>query len=246
MIVQDIMTTKLVSVDPDDSLSHAANLLRQHQFHHLPVARSVQVKSSESKEYTVRRTILFLEGILTTQDIEMAIALAHQDSSSEVLHQLWQERRVSEIMHPVAITVSATASVGGAAQLLIERGLDYLPVVEYDQSGEDSKTMLLGLLTRSDIVLAMARAMGTFEPGTDLDITLPMGDMTPLTEALQIATKLHVRVCSVIAAPLTEGIPHKATLRVGTINPAPLLRHLRAAGIVYSGADPAAEGEAYA
>ncbi|HEX6553930.1 MAG TPA: CBS domain-containing protein [Ktedonobacteraceae bacterium] len=32
MIVRDIMTTKLVTVEPDDTLGHAAQLLRQHQF----------------------------------------------------------------------------------------------------------------------------------------------------------------------------------------------------------------------
>ena len=39
MIVGEVMTTKLVLVRPDETLGHAANLLRQHQFHHLPVAR---------------------------------------------------------------------------------------------------------------------------------------------------------------------------------------------------------------
>ena len=39
MIVREVMTTRLITVAPDDTLSHAANLLRQHQFHHLPVVR---------------------------------------------------------------------------------------------------------------------------------------------------------------------------------------------------------------
>ena len=39
MIVSEVMTTKLVTVAPDDTLSHAANLLRQYQFHHLPVVK---------------------------------------------------------------------------------------------------------------------------------------------------------------------------------------------------------------
>ncbi len=37
MIVSEVMATKLVTVTPNDTLSHAANLLRQHQFHHLLV-----------------------------------------------------------------------------------------------------------------------------------------------------------------------------------------------------------------
>jgi CBS domain-containing protein len=34
MIVHDIMTTKLITVAPDDTLAHAANLLRQYRFHY--------------------------------------------------------------------------------------------------------------------------------------------------------------------------------------------------------------------
>jgi CBS domain-containing protein len=39
MIVREVMTTGLVLVTPDNTLGHAANLLRQHQFHHLPVVQ---------------------------------------------------------------------------------------------------------------------------------------------------------------------------------------------------------------
>ena len=37
MIVREVMTTKLITVAPDESLSHTAILFRQYQFHHLPV-----------------------------------------------------------------------------------------------------------------------------------------------------------------------------------------------------------------
>ena len=40
MIVSEVMATKLVTVTPNDTLSHAASLLRQHQFHHLPVVQT--------------------------------------------------------------------------------------------------------------------------------------------------------------------------------------------------------------
>jgi len=43
MIVRDIMSTNMITVVADDTLSHAANMLRQYQIHHLPVVRHVQV-----------------------------------------------------------------------------------------------------------------------------------------------------------------------------------------------------------
>jgi len=55
LIVSDMLTTKLVTVFPDDTLSHAAGLLRQHQFHHLPV-------TSMPGEHARSRTRLLFEG----------------------------------------------------------------------------------------------------------------------------------------------------------------------------------------
>ena len=50
MIVSEVMTTHLVTVLPDDSLSHAANLLRQHQFHHLPVVRAIHQPKAQLQQ----------------------------------------------------------------------------------------------------------------------------------------------------------------------------------------------------
>ncbi|HAG98993.1 MAG TPA: hypothetical protein DCL75_09075 [Ktedonobacter sp.] len=246
MIVRDIMTTKLVTVEPDDTLSHAAQLLRQYQFHHLPVARTVHVAEPRSTEYTVRRTLLLFEGLVTSQDIELAAALANQEPSSDTGRQPWQERKVLEVMQRDALQVAPITSVGAAAQLLVERGQNCLPVVEYGQSERETQPLLVGLLTRSDLLLALARAMGTFEPGMDVIVTLPAGNMSPLAEVLSIASALRVQVRSIIAAPLRDGVPHAATLRVGTINPAPLLVRLRAAGIQYTCANPLVEEEIHA
>src|SRR2546425_1282859 len=106
MIVRDIMTTKLVTVEPDDTLSHAANLLRQHQFHHLPVVRKVTIAEPQSSEYTSRHAALVFEGLLTSQDIDVAAAVTTHESTSNALHRPWQEQRVVEVMHRDAILVT--------------------------------------------------------------------------------------------------------------------------------------------
>lgn len=250
MIVSEVMTTRLVTVTSDDTLSHAANLLRQYQFHHLPVVRGGPV--SFGMLDTTRGTRPVFEGLLTTQDIDMAAAVG--SSSSDILRRPWQERRVVEVMHRANMRVTPTTSVAAAAQILVERGLNCLPVVEYDSSDrveldEDTPTpahlsqtrtgqaLLVGLLTRSDLLMALARALGAFEPGMQLSIPLPMGDLTPLATALQLASDLHITVRSVLAAPLDGPVPLVATLRVGTIHPAPLLARLQEANIQYTFAD---------
>lgn len=245
MIVRDIMTTKLTTVAPDDTLSHATNLLRQHQKHQLPVVRTITVPSSKHKEYQSHETLLVLEGMLTSQDIDLVVALARQDTSNDTLHRPWQERRVVEVMHRALIRVSPITSVAAAAQILVDRGLNYLPVVEYRQVNEETQTLLVGVLTRSDFLLALARSMGAFEPGMQLDILLPLGDTAPLAETLRIAAELHVQVRSIIAAPLTSTVPFVANLRIGTINPTALLVRLQEAGIEYSLVNQPADGDSH-
>jgi acetoin utilization protein AcuB len=242
MIVRDVMTTKLVTVQPDDTLSHAAMLFRQHQFHHLPVVKSVPVPAAQGKSSTA----LVLEGMITSQDIDIAAAVGKQGSSSDALNHPWHERHVVEVMHRALLRVSPLTSVAAAAQMLVERGLNYLPVVEYEPIEQETRTILVGLLTRSDLLIALARSMGAFEPGMQLEIPLPLGNMTPLAETLRIAAELHTPIRSIIAAPLASGLPQLATLRLGTINPAPLLVRLKEASIEYAFANLPTEGDNYA
>jgi acetoin utilization protein AcuB len=156
MIVSEVMTTKLITVTPDDTLSHAANLLRQYQFHHLPVVSASDSAGWPGYIDTGKKALPEFQGLLTSQDIDLAAAMSKW-SSSEVLHRPWQERAVAEFMHRASIRVTPSTSVAAAAQLMVERGLNCLPVVEYEQVGQDEdpgmRTVLVGLLTRSDLLL---------------------------------------------------------------------------------------------
>src|SRR5437764_13628299 len=127
MLVSEVMTTKLATVTPDDTLSHAANLLRQYRFHHLPVVRATHTQGIWVRAPQTQKSKPVLEGLLTSQDIDMAAAIGMQ-SSGDALQRPWQERLVAEIMHFTSITVTPTTSVAAAAQILVERGLNCLPI----------------------------------------------------------------------------------------------------------------------
>ena len=250
MIVSEVMTTKLVTVTADDTLSHAANLLRQYQFHHLPVVRAAS-KTVTTKHGTYTSPLI-LEGLLTSQDIDLAAALSREHTHGGQSRS-WQERRVIEVMKQIGALVTPTTSVAAAAQLLVERGIHGMPVVAYasreteEQSPEqEPEAILVGLLTRSDLLIALARTMGAYEPGMQLDISLPGGDLTPLTKMLQMVADLHIQVRSIIAGPMKGSIPLVAHARLGTMNPTPLLVRLKQAHIAYQFADLQAEGDAYA
>lgn len=234
MIVSEVMTTQLVTVSPNDSLSHAASLLRQHQFHHLPVVRPIH-RHETSHSWPV------LEGLITSYDIDLASSVEAKNSSN-LEQQPWEERRVAEVMNRSIMRVTPTTSVAAAAQILVKRGLNCLPVVEYEESvnaeqESETRTLLVGLLTRSDLLLELARTLGAFEPGMDILLPLPLDDLTSLAKLLQLAATLQTKVHSVIVAPPKKGVPHVARVRIGTMNPASLLVALQKAGISYSFAD---------
>jgi len=252
MIVSEIMTTHLVTVVPDDSLSHAANLLRQHQFHYLPVVRAIHQPKTQGQQPRTGNSWPVLEGLITSYDIDLAVAVGNEKSINGE-QKPWEERRVAEVMNRSIMRVTPTTSVGAVAQLLVERGLNCLPVVEYEESlnteqdfGYEARTFLVGLITRSDLLIEMARILGAFEPGMSLHIPLPTGDQTSLAKLLLLAAELHTKIDSVIVAPPKKGVPHVATVRIGTINPAPLLVRLQQAGISYSFANFQSERDTHA
>ena len=252
MIVKQIMTTELITVAPDDTLSHAANLLRQYQFHHLPVVSGGSGAATWHWPAATKTPLAF-EGLLTSQDIDMAVALEREDNGNGA-REPWQSRRVVEIMHRALIRVTPGTSVAAAAMLLVERALNCLPVIQYealdreasteeselpasDDDWQEGRPLLVGLLTRSDLLTALARSLGVFEPGMQLTIPLRHGNMQPLARALALASELHIRVRSVVAAPLEGTFPRSASLRLGTINPAPFLLRLQEEQIQYAFVD---------
>lgn len=240
----------LITVAADDTLGHAAHLLRQHQLHYLPVVRG----DAEAWHWPAdKRQPLPFEGLLTSQDIDLAVTLERERGGKSVGEELWQNRRVVEVMHRALIRVTPATSVAAAALLLVERNLHCLPVIRYTapaqvspeaalttngpQDWQDGQPLLVGLLTRSDLLTALARSLGVFEPGMQVLLPLHHGNMQPLARALALADELHISVRSVIAAPLQGNFPRVATLRLGTINPAPFLLRLQEEGISYAFAD---------
>jgi acetoin utilization protein AcuB len=117
--------------------------------------------------------------------------------------------------------------------------------VEYEQTELETRPVLVGLLTRSDLLIALARILGALEPGMQLVVLLPTGNLAPLTQTLLLTEELHIPVLSVLAAPKEGSTPRVATVRLGTINPAPLLVRMQKANIEYTLADTIAEGGAH-
>jgi acetoin utilization protein AcuB len=129
-------------------------------------------------------------------------------------------------MHQPVITVSPDTPVEFAASLMAENAIGCLPVVADEEAGR-----LVGIITESDLFHAMVRLFGSQEPSTRLRLILPGGDATKLGQVLLMIGKHNLHLAGVLAEPVNAEGRWSITLRVRTINPEPLLRELKDAGI---------------
>jgi CBS domain-containing membrane protein len=127
MYVRDLMTEDVVAAGRGDSLSAAYQVMLERGFRHLPV-------TDADRE---------LVGVLSTRDI--ATRLGRNARDNLVTQTTVLERfRVADVMSDPVDTVDPDDALALAAEILLERKIGCLPVVE--------GTRLVGILTESDFV----------------------------------------------------------------------------------------------
>ena len=129
MLVEQVMTSSVVTLAPEETLRDAINLLRSKRIRHLPVV--------EAKK---------LVGIVTDRDVKRAtpsvLAGAVRDEYDNALLAI----KVAQFMTRDPITVTRKSALKAAVEIFIERKVGALPVVD------DGR--LVGILTEIDILRA--------------------------------------------------------------------------------------------
>lgn len=144
MQIKDIMTKEVATLDSEDELSLANDIMRLGRIRHLPVV------SGET-----------LVGIISERDLfrsSLAQALGYGNKDTrEVMKTL----RIKDIMVKQVATVAPDTDLRVAVAIMAERKIGCLPVVQ------DNK--LMGLVTETDILMQYCRDLGGCpkrEPGT--------------------------------------------------------------------------------
>ncbi len=128
MKVRDIMVKEVASLDVNDELSLANDIMRLGRIRHLPVVDGKR-----------------LVGIISERDLfrsSLAEALGYGGKASR---ELMKTIRIKDIMVDDVLTVSPEDDVKEAVRLMVERKVGCLPVVEKDR--------LVGLITETDILV---------------------------------------------------------------------------------------------
>ena len=222
MLVKDIMVADVVTLTETDTLEHAALLLHQGRFRHLPVGKRLPRQPGEEPAritYPPTKPPVAVIGMLSDRDLPGGRV-------GVVPFEQLRGQSVGEVMHQPVITVGPDTPVEYAANLMAENAIGCLPVVNDAENGR-----LVGIITESDLFHALVRLLGTQEPSTRLQLLLPSNDPIELGRVLLLLGHEHLHLAGLLSEPVDAEGRWPVTLRVRTIYPEPLLQKLRAGGV---------------
>ncbi len=127
LLVKDWMTRDVISVDPDTSIIDAHQLMRANQIRRLPIVKNGRLK-----------------GIVTRSDLRGAQPSEATTLSVWEINYLLANLSISEIMTKDVVTARPDDTIERAAELMHQRKIGALPVVDESQN-------LVGIITESDI-----------------------------------------------------------------------------------------------
>jgi acetoin utilization protein AcuB len=200
MLVGKRMTRNPKTVSPDDPLSFAAGILREHRFHHLPVVEGGR-----------------LVGILSDTDLRNASYAAMPAEGEGPAG----DRPVREAMRTVVWSVTPEDSVEDALLILTREKFGALPVLSGDR--------LVGIITRADLLNAFVDLLDVNGVCFCVDVTFPR-NLARFEELVGIFAGMGVEVRSVLIAPQGEIGALNAHLRIATIDGPAVRRVLRDRG----------------
>ncbi|MCP5014704.1 MAG: CBS domain-containing protein [Ketobacter sp.] len=132
-LVQDWMTSEIVTISKNTTLPNAHRLMSEHQIRRLPVMKGDR-----------------LVGIVTRGDVREAEPSDATTLSIWELNYLLANLKVKQLMTVDPLTISQKATLGQAAKMMLENKISGLPVVK--GNGD-----VVGMITESDIFRAVVQ-----------------------------------------------------------------------------------------
>jgi acetoin utilization protein AcuB len=180
MLVKNWMSKKVVSIDVNDSMQDAMQLLKEHGIRMLPVMKKNR-----------------LVGIVTDRDLKKASA---SDATTLEIHELLYlltKIKVKDIMTKDPITVPPDYTVEETAQVLLENKISGAPVV--DRNGN-----VIGTITQTDLFRVLISLTGIGNGGIQFGFQVEDRPGS-IKEVADIIREFGGRMVSILTA--YEGVP---------------------------------------
>ena len=207
MRIKDMMTRNPITVDSKTLVLDAQKIMRENKIRRLPVVDKGK-----------------LVGIITQHDLLMASPSPATSLSVHELNYLLSKMKVSEIMKKNPVTITPETPFEEALKIGQDKKIGSFPVVENEK--------LVGMVTESDLVRFLMRALGIREEGSRITIE-GLGDkLGDLEKIIQIVEQHQTVILSMMSLPRPEKKDWMIILRLKTTDPDPIVKDFKKAGFL--------------
>jgi len=163
MLVKNWMTKQVVTIDADDSMSHAINIMKENRIRMLPVLKDGK-----------------LVGMVSDTDLKRSSA---SDATTLDVHELLyliSKIKIKDIMTKDPVTVPPDYTVEETAEILLNRKISGVPVA-------DERGRVVGIITRDDLFKMLIALSGLGKRGVQFAFRVEdrPGSIKDLTDVLR-------------------------------------------------------------
>ena len=211
MRIRDVMTKNPITVDSETLVLDAQKIMKENNIRRLPVVDKGN-----------------LVGIVTQHDLLQASPSPATSLSIHELNYLLAKMKVKEVMKRNPFTLTPDTPFEEALRIGQDKKIGSFPVMD--------KGKLVGIITESDTVRFLTRALGLREEGSRVTIEGLGGKFGDLEKIIAIANQRQTIILSMISLARPEKKDWMIVLRLKTTDPDPIVRDFKKAGfnVTYS------------
>jgi acetoin utilization protein AcuB len=205
------MTKNPITVDSETLVLDAQKIMKEKNIRRLPVVDKGK-----------------LVGIVTKHDLLEASPSPATSLSVHELNYLLARMKVKEVMKKNPFTLDPDTPFEEALRIGQDKKIGSFPVMDQGK--------LVGIITESDVVRFLTRALGLREEGSRVTIEGLGGKFGDLEKIIAIANQQKTIILSMISLPRPDKKDWMIVLRLKTTNPDPIVRDFKKAGfnVTYS------------
>ncbi|GGA82366.1 acetoin utilization AcuB family protein [Ornithinibacillus halotolerans] len=202
MHVEEIMNRNVITLQPNDTISKAHQVLVENKIRHIPIVDDD----------------FFVVGIVSDRDVRDALpSKLSNEKTTNIL-----DREIATIMSSPVLTAHPLDFVEEVARIFYDQEIACLPVI--------SNEKLVGVITEKDLLYTLIQLTGTHVQGSHIEVKVPHKPGI-LPEVASVFGKRKVNISSVLVYPYRNDPQYKILVfRAQTMNPLPIIRDLREAG----------------
>jgi acetoin utilization protein AcuB len=201
MIVEEMMTKDIITLNQHDSIAKAIEVLRRFNIRHIPIIDDE----------------LNLAGIISDRDVRDASpSIFHRNTHLEDL-----EKPIKDIMKRDVITAHPLDFVEDIAAVFYEYRIGCLPIVKGNE--------LVGIVTERDILHTLIQLTGAHQPGSQIEVKVE-NRAGVLSEVTSLFRESKVNILSVLVYPNQDEQHKVIVFRIQTLNPTAMITKLKEHG----------------